>query len=88
MYFGGALSGFFGGLSGHQGVFRSAFGSAAYFVMAPVGKPGPHDFETQSIRWASFEEAYALINLTTNPKGKARDLAVLKAARKWVEGNI
>ncbi len=69
------------------GVFRSAFGSAAYFVMVPVGKPGPHDFETQSIRWATFDEAYALINLTTNPKGKARDLAVLKAAREWVEGN-
>jgi len=25
LYFGGALSGFFGGLSGHQGAFRSAF---------------------------------------------------------------
>jgi 8-oxo-dGTP pyrophosphatase MutT (NUDIX family) len=69
------------------GVYRSAFGSAAYFIMAPIGQPGPHDFETQSIRWVPIDEAHTLISLTTNPKGKTRDLAVLQAAREWAQEN-
>lgn len=56
-----------------------------YFLMVPNAplSPLPTDCaETVSVRWVEVEEARSLINQTTNPKGRQRDLAVLDAAMK------
>jgi 8-oxo-dGTP pyrophosphatase MutT (NUDIX family) len=54
-----------------------------YFLMLPAGEPGPFcEKETSALRWVEFDEARALIGRTTNPGGRARDLAVLAAARE------
>lgn len=53
-----------------------------YFMMEPVGHPGAFDSETAAIRWATLDEAKALISKTTNQKGRERDLAVLNAVMK------
>jgi len=50
-----------------------------YFMMEPVGSPTDFDSETASIRWATPDEAEVLIAMTTNKKGRERDLAVLKS---------
>ena len=42
--------------------------------------------ETSAVRWVSFEEAPNLIAETPLAAGRARDLAVLSAARVLVEG--
>lgn len=69
------------------GVFNSGLSGSAYFVMRHLGLPGPHDRETQAVRWVSFDEAERLIAKTTNPKGRERDLAVLIAAKTWFQAN-
>ena len=51
-----------------------------YFLMAPVEDTGKFHWETNSVRWATQSEAEQLIGLTKNAIGRARDLAVLKAA--------
>jgi len=54
-----------------------------YFLMLPAGEPGAFGTaETASVRWAGFDEAAALIARTRNATGRARDLAVLAAARE------
>lgn len=65
------------------GAFKSALSSSAYFVMRHIGLPGPFDNETWHTRWVDFNTASSLIQKTTNAKGRARDLAVLSAARTW-----
>jgi 8-oxo-dGTP pyrophosphatase MutT (NUDIX family) len=50
-----------------------------YFMMEPMGSPTDFDSETASIRWATPDEAEVLIAMTTNKKGRERDLAVLKS---------
>lgn len=69
------------------GVFNSGLSSTAYFVMRHLGPPGSHDWETEAIRWVSFDEAERLIAETTNAKGRERDLAVLMAAKTWFQAN-
>lgn len=69
------------------GVFHSGLSSNAYFIMRHTGPQGATDWETQRTRWVDFDTAVQLIAQTTNAKGRARDLAVLDAARKWFEAN-
>lgn len=69
------------------GIYKSGLSSNAYFVMRHHGSQKAFDWETWSTRWVSFEEAERLINETTNPKGKQRDLAVLAAAKHWFLNN-
>lgn len=69
------------------GVFNSGLSGTAYFVMRHLGLPAPHDWETQAVRWVSFDEAERLIAETTNLKGRERDLAVLMAAKTWFHAN-
>jgi len=63
------------------GEFAGGTGVNRYFLMTPAedlgGKWGR---ETQDVRWASPDEARSLIQLTTNTKGRSRDLEVLEAA--------
>ena len=63
------------------GVFSGSTTENVYFLMTTItatGRWAPD--ETQSIRWASPEEAKTLISQTTNLKGRQRDLEVLDAA--------
>jgi 8-oxo-dGTP diphosphatase len=70
------------------GVFHSGLSSNAYFIMRPTSPQSATDWETQSTRWVDVEAAAQLIAQTTNAKGRARDLAVLNAARQWFEANF
>lgn len=63
------------------GSFSGGTSVTEYFLMKPVGKPVPFDAETKAVRWVTLDEAGRLISKTTNPKGRERDLAVLKALR-------
>lgn len=66
------------------GSFAGGVTENVFFLMAPDGEGLPFDDETRAIRWATFGEAAELTTMTTNAKGKARDLAVLGAAQKLV----
>ncbi|MEO8452715.1 MAG: NUDIX domain-containing protein [Gemmatimonadota bacterium] len=53
-----------------------------YFLMTEVAEGtelGAFEWETVSVRWVAMEEARRLIGLTTNERGRKRDLAVLEA---------
>ena len=67
------------------GQFQGGTGATEYFLMRPTGPPGTHDDETQSLRWVSFDEAEKLIEMTTNPVGRKRDVDVLGVARRTAE---
>lgn len=70
------------------GVFKGGTSTNAFFVMQHIGPPGQFDArETASVRWADFDAAEALIGRTTNQVGRARDLAILQAARAWFRAN-
>jgi hypothetical protein len=69
------------------GVFQGGTTRNAYFVMRVTGLQGPTDWETQSTRWVSFDEAQPLIGLSSNALGRARDWAILAAARQWFDHN-
>jgi|GEM_PF-947021 8-oxo-dGTP pyrophosphatase MutT (NUDIX family) len=62
------------------GSFAGGTGNNTYFVMKPIGAPAKTNSETQSIRWATPEEAKELIKQTTNAIGRKRDLNVLDSA--------
>ena len=50
------------------------------FIMEPVGQPDKFGWETQSIKWATYEEAVDLINETKISVGRKRDLEILHDA--------
>jgi 8-oxo-dGTP pyrophosphatase MutT (NUDIX family) len=54
--------------------------SAAFFLMEPIRAQGKFTYETAQTRWVDFDEARKLINLTHEPKGVVRDLAILDDA--------
>lgn len=62
------------------GSFDGARTSNEYFLMFPVEDTKQFDAETQSIRWATGEEARELIQLNQKPNRRRRDLRVLKLA--------
>lgn len=66
--------------------FPGSTTTTAYFLMQPVGAPGPFaSDETNAVRWASLKEAEDLVSLTTIPTGRKRDKAVLHAVRAALE---
>ena len=66
-----------------QGLHPGGTTLTGYFLMLPAGEPVAFSArETASLRWVSFDEAASLIGLTTNAIGRARDQAVLAAARE------
>jgi 8-oxo-dGTP diphosphatase len=69
------------------GVYNGGTTTNAYFLMISNHGHGSTSQETQSIRWASFEEARVLIKMTTNPVGRQRDLQILEATQRWLEVN-
>lgn len=67
------------------GVIAKAFtgssdATTAYFLMEPIGAPGPFSWETAQTVWVEPDEARRLIRMTTDAPGAARDLAVLDCA--------
>ncbi|MHB2165616.1 NUDIX hydrolase [Alsobacter sp. R-9] len=68
------------------GTFAGGTSLNTYYLMRPVGPQGPFCKETQATRWVTWDDAKALIALSTNGKGRARDLAVLEAARAVADG--
>jgi 8-oxo-dGTP pyrophosphatase MutT (NUDIX family) len=68
------------------GTFEGGTTVTEYFLMAPTGSLVPFEKEeTLEVCWATPIEAARLIAMTTNPIGKARDLAVLEAVRQTLE---
>jgi 8-oxo-dGTP pyrophosphatase MutT (NUDIX family) len=62
------------------GVFAGTTTSTVFFLMEPVGEPGPFSNETADVRWAHEADAWRLIDGSDSPTGRQRDRAVLAAA--------
>jgi len=63
------------------GAFAGGTGDNEYFLMRPVGGPGPFDSrETEAIEWVQPGDAPRYIEMTRNTTGRKRDLAILQAA--------
>ncbi len=80
-----------GAVVGHlPGVFKSDGQTTnAFFVMKSTGvDPSKMDKETSAVKWVDLDDAHTHINETTKPAGKARDLAILEAARKYVHDRV
>ena len=60
-------------------VFAGTTTSTVFFLMEPVGEPGPFSNETATVRWVDRETARRLVAMTTTPTGRERDLKVLDA---------
>lgn len=61
-------------------VYGGSTSSTVMFIMEPVGEPHEFGWETQSIKWATYEEAVDLINQTKISVGRKRDLEILNDA--------
>lgn len=66
------------------GWFVGTTSDTKFFLMRSVRDHGDFQEETAAVRWASFEEAAELIGKTYSATGRARDLAILLAARATV----
>jgi 8-oxo-dGTP pyrophosphatase MutT (NUDIX family) len=64
------------------GTFPGSTTTTIYYLMSVAEDRGlpPDNDETQSLAWATEDEARALIARTINEPGRKRDLAVLHAA--------
>lgn len=69
-------------LSRIPGDFATTYSTTVFFLMRATGAPRPFDKETTSVQWVSMQDAETMIRQTTNPLGRARDLAVLAAAKQ------
>lgn len=67
------------------GVYGGSTGTSVFFVMEPLGQPGPVENETAQTRWVALDQAHELIEQTCLPQGRARDLQVLLDLRRWLE---
>lgn len=65
------------GLQVSVGVYEGDLTLTRYFLMRMIECGAPFDAETQSVRWATPDEAAALIAQTRNASGGARDQRVL-----------
>lgn len=62
------------------GVFAGTTTSTVFFLMKPVGSPGPFSEETARVRWVNEAEARRLIDKSVSPTGRQRDRGILAAA--------
>jgi 8-oxo-dGTP diphosphatase len=62
------------------GDYKGDVTTTTFFLMTPVSDSGELDAETASIVWATPEKAAALIQKTTTPRGRERDMQVLRDA--------
>jgi 8-oxo-dGTP diphosphatase len=68
-------------------VFAGTTSSTVFFLMEPVGAPGPFSRETIRVRWVDPKTARRLISRTKSLTGRERDLLVLEAARAVHKGS-
>ena len=68
------------------GRFGGTTSTTAFYLMDAGHPPAAFCTETASLRWVSFEEARGLIAQTTTQTGRQRDLAVLDAAERVLQG--
>lgn len=61
-------------------VFAGTTSTTVFFLMEPIGEPGPFSEETTSICWTDEATARRRVGMTTSPTGRGRDLKVLEAA--------
>lgn len=78
-----------GEIIGHlPGVYKSDGSTTnAFFLMKSGGEdPSLMDTETAETKWVDLDKAHELINQTSKASGRARDLAILEAAKKKLGG--
>ena len=57
-----------------------------YFLMRPIEVTGVLDEETEQIAFVTYDEARELLGMTTNKRGRERDLEVLDAGyAMWLQ---
>ena len=61
------------------GTFAGGTTLTTYFLMSMVRDTKQFGNETQSVKWATEDEAEQMVGQTTNEKGRERDLKVLQA---------
>lgn len=64
--------------------YEGSTGSTVFFIGVPLGKQQRFGAETSETRWATIEEAYQLIQQTTNPIGRDRDQSILSGLSRWI----
>lgn len=64
--------------------FSSGSSATKMFLMTAVEDRGVWDAETAEVGWFDLDEAERRIRTTTNARGRARDLAILAAAREML----
>lgn len=64
------------------GLFEGASSSSNFYVMDARHPPKKPNWQTNRVRWVSFDEARDLIRQSPNAEGRERDLAILHAAEK------
>ncbi len=63
--------------------------TSAFFLMEPVGEQGRILNETAETRWANYDDACVLIDLTKHAMGRNRDRSILDDAfALWLTANI
>jgi 8-oxo-dGTP diphosphatase len=66
------------------GTFTSDTCTTFYYLMKPTGHGTEHDKETEAVKWVHPDEAFELIQMTTNLRGRRRDThALLSALEAW-----
>jgi len=66
------------------GVYEGGTTETIFFLMSLIEDTGKFDGETQAVRWVTPQEAKDLISMTTNQKGRERDLKVLEDALRLI----
>ena len=73
-------SGWSARIVGRVGTYRGTTSLTRFYLMKPVSKTGEPDEETEAIVWVRPERAVQLLNKTRTPRGRERDLTVLRDA--------
>lgn len=67
-------------IAARVGTYRGDTTNTRFYLMRPVSRVGDPDAETEEIVWARAERAVHLLNKTRSPRGRVRDLTVLRDA--------
>lgn len=73
-------SGWSARIVGRIGTYRGTTSMTRFYLMKPVSKTGEPDAETEAVVWVRAERAVQLLNKTRTPRGRERDLLVLRDA--------
>lgn len=62
------------------GTYRGDTTNTRFYLMTPIGKAGKPDAETEEVVWVRVLRAVQLLSKTRTPRGRVRDLTVLRDA--------